>query len=139
MFKVKNGIAPKILSGIFKLYNPTYNLRKKRDFVSNHVKTVYFGTESLSQVGSKLWDLLPQDLRTLTFLTQFKSQVKNGFRKTALAESAKYTCRMLALYNLNVLHLYAIYLIFIYLSIYLLNQLICNCCFIYFFIYILYS
>ena len=48
MFKVKNGIAPKILSGIFKLYNPTYNLRKKRDFVSNQVKTVYFGTESLS-------------------------------------------------------------------------------------------
>ena len=42
MFKVKNGLASKIISDIFKLSNPTYNLRKKRDFVSNHVKTVYF-------------------------------------------------------------------------------------------------
>ena len=30
MFKVKNGIAPKIIGGIFKLFNPTYNLRNKR-------------------------------------------------------------------------------------------------------------
>ena len=30
MFKVKNGIAPKIIDGISKLFNPTYNLRNKR-------------------------------------------------------------------------------------------------------------
>ena len=30
MFKVKNGIAPKIIGDIFKLFNPTYNLRNKR-------------------------------------------------------------------------------------------------------------
>ena len=40
------------------------------------MKTVYFGTESLSYLGSKLWNLLHQDLKTLTSLTQFKSQVK---------------------------------------------------------------
>ena len=76
MFKVKNGIAPKIITDMFKLSNPTYNLRNKRDFVSNHKQTVYLGTESLSYLGPKLWDLLPQDLKTLTSLTQFKSQVK---------------------------------------------------------------
>ena len=76
MFKVKNGIAPKIISDIFKLTNPIYNLRNKRDFVSNHETTVYFGTESISYLGPKLWDFLPQDVKTLTILTQFKSQVK---------------------------------------------------------------
>ena len=93
--------------------NPTYKLRNKRDFVSSHVKTVYFGTESRCYLGSKLWDLLSQDLKTLTSLTQFKSQVKNRFLKIVLAESAKYTSRMLALYNPKLLHLNAIYLFFI--------------------------
>ena len=106
IIKLKNGIAPKIVSGIFKLSSPTYNLGNKRDFVSNHMKTLYFGTESLSSLGPKLWDLLPQDLKTLTSLTLFKSQVKkNGFRKTVLNESAKYTSRMLALYNPKLLHM----------------------------------
>ena len=106
IIKLKNGIAPKIISGIFKLSSPTHNLGNKRDFVSNHMKTLYFGTESLSSLGPKLWDLLPQDLKTLTSLTLFKSQVKkNGFRKTVLNESAKYTSRMLALYNPKLLHM----------------------------------
>ena len=38
MNKIKNGIAPKITSSIFKFSNPTYNLRNKKDFVPNHVK-----------------------------------------------------------------------------------------------------
>ena len=47
MFKVKNGIALKLISGIIKLSNPTYNVRNKGVFVSNHVKTVYFATTTL--------------------------------------------------------------------------------------------
>ena len=110
MVKVKNGTAPKIISDIFRLSNPTYNLRHKRDLVSNHENTVYFGTESLSYLVPKLCDLLPQDLKTLTSLTQFKSQVKIRFRKTTLAESAK---------NVGFIYkkIYFIYLIFIYLFI----------------------
>ena len=54
LLKVKNGIAPKKISDIFKLSHPTYNLRNKRDFVSNYVKTVYVGTESLSYPSPKL-------------------------------------------------------------------------------------
>ena len=45
------------------------------------------------------------------------SSKKNRFRKTTLADSIKYTSRMLALYNPKLLHLNAIYLIFIYLFI----------------------
>ena len=43
------------------------------------------------------------------------SSKKNRFHKTTLADSVKYTSRMLALYNPKLLHLNAIYLIFIYL------------------------
>ena len=55
MFKAKNCTTPKIISGIFKLSNPTYNLRKKRDFASNHVKTIYFCIQSLSYLGQNYW------------------------------------------------------------------------------------
>ena len=108
LIKLKNSIAPKIISGIFKLSSPTYNLGNKRDFVSNHMKTLYFGTESFSSLGPKLWDLLPQDLKTLTSNLIKNIQIsskKNGFRKTVLNESAKYTSRMLALYNPKLLHM----------------------------------
>ena len=108
LIKLKNSIAPKIISGIFKLSSPTYNLGNKRDFVSNHMKTLYIGTESFSSLGPKLWDLLPQDLKTLTSNLIKNIQIsskKNGFRKTVLNESAKYTSRMLALYNPKLLHM----------------------------------
>ena len=132
IIKLKNSIAPKIISGIFKLSSPTYNLRNKRDFVSNHMKTLYFGTDSLSNLGPKLWDLLPQDLKTLTSLTLFKSQVK------------KMGSTKLSLTNLQSTHpecwLYIIQSYFICnLLTYLFSQIICNYCFIYLFIYILYS
>ena len=54
MFKVKNEIAQKIIIDMFKLSNPTYNLRSKRDFVSNHVKTLYFGPVLNFYLGPKL-------------------------------------------------------------------------------------
>ena len=54
MFKVNNSIASKIINDIFNFSNLTYNLWNKKVFVLGHVKTVYFGTESLSYQGSKL-------------------------------------------------------------------------------------
>ena len=78
MFIVKNGIAPKILSDIFKLSKSTYNLRNKIDFVSNHMKTVYFGSESIfyQNYESKI---MGSFTKTLTSLPQFKPQVKNWY------------------------------------------------------------
>ena len=52
MFKVKNGLATKTLGDI----NHTCNLWNNRDFVSDHVKSAYFGTESFSYLGVKLYD-----------------------------------------------------------------------------------
>ena len=143
-FKVKNGIAPKIISYIFKLFSLTYSLRNKRDFVSNHAKTVYLGTESLLYLGPKLWDFLTQDLKTLTSLTQFNFQAKKWVPQNCPCRVCKGYIQIVASYNLQLLHLYAIYLFFIYLFIYLFiyvffNQLICNYFFIHFLIYILFS
>ena len=55
MFKVKNGIASALLEESFQIMHPNHNLRNKREFKSHNVKTVFFGTESLSFLGSKIW------------------------------------------------------------------------------------
>ena len=81
MFKVKNGIAPKLT---FKPCGKWFGFGKLAKLAT------LFGTESLSYLGPKLWDLLPQDLKILTSLAnaiQISSK-KDGFHKTALAESA---------------------------------------------------
>ena len=48
MYKVKNGISPKIMHSIFNEAQNTYNIR-----------TVNYGTETLSFRGPKTWELLP--------------------------------------------------------------------------------
>ena len=128
MFKVKNEIAQKIIIDMFKLSNPTYNLRSKRDFVSNHVKTLYFGPVLNFYLGPKLWDLLPKVLKTLTSLTQLKSQVKKWIPQNC-TECWIYIIQVTSsLYNLVIFHSFIFF-----------NQLICNYCFIYLSVYILYS
>ena len=138
MFKVKNGIAPKILSDIFKLSKSTYNLRNRRDFVSNHMKTVYFGSESIfyQNCESKI-------------MGSFTSGVQNiNFTKAVQTSSKKLGSAKLTLSNLQGMHpdcwlfviqSYFIFMHFICFSFILFNQLICNCCFINLLIYILHS
>ena len=76
MLKFENSIAPQITSDIFKLSNPSYNLRSKRDFVSNHVKTVYFGTELPSYLGSNLWYLISR-LENINVTNKVRVSSKN--------------------------------------------------------------
>ena len=51
-FKTKNELNPKIMEEIFTFENVDYNLR------NNHVlKIVYYGTETLSNLSAKIWNL----------------------------------------------------------------------------------
>ena len=77
MFKIKNNIAPKILTEIFKLKPECrYNLRTANQFQVPKVKTTNFGSESLSYLGPKLWNELPSRLQDIESLTSFKKTIK---------------------------------------------------------------
>ena len=54
MFKVKLGIAPVIMNYVFRIRNNDYNTRKEDEFQSLCVKTVHYGTETVSFLGPKL-------------------------------------------------------------------------------------
>ena len=53
IFKIKNNMAPKILSEIFKNRTSSHNLRKNSRFYVRKVHSFYHGTKSLSFLGPK--------------------------------------------------------------------------------------
>ena len=66
MFRFYNGLSPPLMSNILKLKaeNP-YNLRHVSVFSRPMVKSVYHGTESISYLRPKIWDILPEKLKNI--------------------------------------------------------------------------
>ena len=77
MFKVYNKIALPLFTEIFKKQHRNYLLRHTLDFSIPPVRSVYNGTESLSFLGPKVWDIVPTELKEVKTLSAFKSGIKN--------------------------------------------------------------
>ena len=66
MFKVKKEMSPGIICDIFTYrINSHYNLRHINHFETPFVRTVYNGMESVSYLGPKIWDIVPEEYKTL--------------------------------------------------------------------------
>ena len=64
MFKVKTGESPSIMHEIFQIDDSNnYNFRKNKAFKPGNHKTVYYGTETISILGPKLWIILPDEYK----------------------------------------------------------------------------
>ena len=53
-----------------------YSTRNRYTFYSRPVRTVLHGTESLSHLEPKIWELVPSDIKNLSSLTVFKKAIK---------------------------------------------------------------
>ena len=77
MFRFYNGLSPPLMNNIFKLKaENSYNLRQVSEFSRPMVKSVYHGTESISYLGPKIWDILPEKLKNIDNLEHFKKEIK---------------------------------------------------------------
>ena len=77
MFPFYNGLSPPLMKNIFKLKAKTsYNLRQVSEFSRPMVKSVYHGTESISYLEPKIWDILPEKLKNIDNLEYFKKEIK---------------------------------------------------------------
>ena len=56
--------------------NSWYNSRQISKFSRLLVKSVYHGNESVSFLGPKVWDILPDDCKDVDYLNTFKNKVK---------------------------------------------------------------
>ena len=78
MFKTYTGRAPQIMNEVFpRNYTLNYNLRCHPEFVSRTINTVHYGSELLSFLGPKIWEMLHLDLENSDSLDSFESRIKN--------------------------------------------------------------
>ena len=79
MFKVLNGENHQIANEIFHIRDETsYELRQKSCFHIPSVNTVFSGTESKRFLGPKIWELIPNDIKCLENLRDFKIATNKG-------------------------------------------------------------
>ena len=90
LYKVAYGISPKLMRLVFPT-KPEVKYPWENIFQTFNVRTVTWGTESLSHLGPKLWTLIPLKLKKLTSLAKFKSEIK-------LWKPSKCPCRLCKFY-----------------------------------------
>ena len=68
-----------------------YNLRQISQFSRSQVRSVYHGPESSSYLGPKIWDILPDDYKTIENLDTFKIKIKKWKLEIARVGYVKFT------------------------------------------------
>ena len=77
LYKVHHGLAPELMNGIFKNRNVKYNFRKNSTFETRNIRSVYYGSETISFIGPKIWELLPSNIYDSENLNIFKLNIKS--------------------------------------------------------------
>ena len=60
-------MSPEFMTEVFPL-NKNKVYYSKQDFMTTRVNSVYNGTQTLSYLGPKIWLLVPDEFKSLTFL-----------------------------------------------------------------------
>ena len=95
MYKFHRNLSPEIMKCIFQESNNTYNLRNKYPLKGHNVHTVYYGTETISFRGPKTWALVPEEIKSLNTIEEFKSKIKEW-------RPGGCTCRLCKVYIHNI-------------------------------------
>ena len=76
IFKIKNGLSPELMNDVFEFIEKPYSLRTTSYFRSRKIRTTKYGIETSSYLGRKLWNLVPNEYKTIESLADFKAQIK---------------------------------------------------------------
>ena len=89
-FKVKNDLCLEIMKEIFIFHeDPTYNLRSGNHLVQRNIRPTHYGIKTISNLGAKIWDLLPEEIKNGSSLSVFKTKIKKWITKNAHANFVK--------------------------------------------------
>ena len=75
LFKVKENLFNTIMSDIFPTRVVNYNLRSQTDFLRSTVNTTKFGLNSLRHFASKVWSMIPIEIKNSSTVEIFKSKI----------------------------------------------------------------
>ena len=91
IFKVKTKLAPEIMNEVLDFIECRYPLGKEMRFKSRNIRTVRYGIETASFVGSMIWTNMPIELKESTSLNEFKSKIKTW-------KPENYQCKLCKIY-----------------------------------------
>ena len=82
LLKVKNDLSPEIVREIFVFQeNETYNLRSGNHLARKNIQATQYGIGSVSNLGTKLWNLLSREIKISSSLTVFKNKIRKWTSK----------------------------------------------------------
>ena len=85
------GISPPLLNEIFVPRQSNYELRGNKFLERRRVKSVRYGTESISSLAPKIWEILPNEIKDSDTLQIFKAKIKKWV-------PAEWPCRLCKIY-----------------------------------------
>ena len=77
LFKVKGNLSNNVMYDIFLTRKINYDLRSQTDFASNCVNTNKFDLNSLRYFASKVWSMVPLEIKNSGSVEIFKTKVRN--------------------------------------------------------------
>ena len=81
IFKAKKNMAPEISTEIFRQKENSYSLRNSVTLQGRSIKTAMYGSENISSLGTKIWDVLPTELKRIVSPTLFKKKIRESVPK----------------------------------------------------------
>ena len=75
IFKSKAGVSPELMNDIFHFVESLFNLRSDYTIGRKQDHTVYHGSENISSLAPKLWDLLPNSIKNSVSPKEFKTKI----------------------------------------------------------------
>ena len=76
IFKVIEGTSPELMKTVFKIENCRYNLRNQTKFKTRNINTTRYGTETIANIGPKIWNLVPTNIKESNTVSEFKAKIK---------------------------------------------------------------
>ena len=76
MYQILNGLSPDIMQDIFETKSNYYNTGNAPPFSSRNIKKVRYGLQTISYMASKIWDLVPKEMKQVATLNEFKAKIK---------------------------------------------------------------
>ena len=74
LFKIVSGQSPEIMKEVFSL-KETLPYCTKFPFKTRNIRTVTYGTNTLSFLGPKIWAIVPTSIRESKSLVEFKKEI----------------------------------------------------------------
>ena len=75
-YKFLQEFSPPLMNEVFVERNNNYSLRGNDLLTRRRVNSVIYGTETVSFLAPKIWDILPKDIKDPESLDIFKRKIK---------------------------------------------------------------